>query len=228
MVSPKLAIITAIALLPFTFINGSYGASYYHSGLHADSAEITPFDSQKVNLSVYYASLSQPCATFIIKNLEEIFQSDLINTVNLQLVPWANAYVNKTNHSIICQNGPDECELNSLQACVLNVFNEVNKHYALIYCFEFLVIQGRQKNWQDCFSQLDLPKEPVLNCYNTGTGTEIGQKYINEAAHLYSPHDFLPWVVVNNQSIGREYENFTRYICEAYKGIPAPATCNLH
>lgn len=105
MVFPKLGIIitAALALVPLLFINESDGASYYPSGLHADIAEIAPFASQKVNLSVYYASLSQPCATFIVKNLEEIFHSDLINILNLQLVPWANAYVDKTNHSIICQ-----------------------------------------------------------------------------------------------------------------------------
>ncbi|KAG5092358.1 hypothetical protein AAZX31_18G186500 [Glycine max] len=230
MVFPKLGIIitAALALVPLLFINESDGASYYPSGLHADIAEIAPFASQKVNLSVYYASLSQPCATFIVKNLEEIFHSDLINIVNLQLVPWANAYVDKTNHSIVCQNGPDECELNSLEACALNVLNDVNKHYALIYCFEFLAIEGRHKNWQDCFSQLDLPEEPILSCYNRGNGTELGQKSINETALLYAPHEFLPWVMVNNQSIGKEYENFSRYVCEAYKGITAPAACNLH
>jgi len=103
MVSPKLAIVSALTLLSFIFINKSDAASYYPSGLHAASAEVTPFASQKVNLSVYYASLSQPSATFIVKNLEEIFHTDLINIINLQLVPWANAYVNKTNQSIICQ-----------------------------------------------------------------------------------------------------------------------------
>nr|KYP35020.1 Gamma-interferon-inducible lysosomal thiol reductase [Cajanus cajan] len=219
MVSPKLSTITALALVFFIFTNESVGASYHPS-------EDTSFASQKVNLSVYYASLCQPCATFIVKNLEGIFHGDLINIVNLQLVPWANAYVDKTNHSIICQNGPDECELNSLEACALNVLNDVNKHYALIYCFEFLAIEGRHKNWQDCFTELELPKEPILNCYNTGNGTEIGQKYINEAAPLYTPYEVLPWVVVNNQSIGKEYENFTRYVCEAYRGTPVPAACN--
>ncbi|ESW12214.1 hypothetical protein PHAVU_008G094200 [Phaseolus vulgaris] len=222
MVSPKLAIVSALTLLSFIFINKSDAASYYPSGLHAASAEVTPFASQKVNLSVYYASLSQPSATFIVKNLEEIFHTDLINIINLQLVPWANAYVNKTNQSIICQNGPDECELNSLETCALNVWNDVSKHYALIYCFEFLAIEGRHKNWQDCFSQLDLPEEPVLNCYIGGNATEIGQKYINETA----PLEFLPLVIVNNQSVGKEYENFTRYVCEAYRGTPVPAVCN--
>lgn len=104
MVSPKLAIISVLTLVPFLFINNkSDAASYYPSGLHGDSAEVAPFASQKVNLSVYYASLSQPSATFIVKNLEQIFHSNLIDIINLQLVPWANAYVNKTNQSLICQ-----------------------------------------------------------------------------------------------------------------------------
>ncbi|TKY65781.1 Gamma-interferon-inducible lysosomal thiol reductase [Spatholobus suberectus] len=227
MVSPKLAIITALALVSFIFVNESDGASHYPSGVHAASAEITALASQKVNLSVYYASLCQPCATFIV-NLEQIFHNNIINIVNLQLIPWANASVDKTKHSIICQNGPDECELNSLEACAINVWNDVNKHYGLINCFEFLAIDGRHKNWEDCFSQLDLPKEPILNCYNRGNGTEIGLKYINETAPLYTPYEFLPWVVVNNQSIGKEYENFTRYVCEAYRGTPVPEACNLH
>jgi len=51
------------------------------------AVEVAP--SQKVNLLVYYASLSQPSATFIVKNLEEIFHSDLINIINLHLVPQA-------------------------------------------------------------------------------------------------------------------------------------------
>ncbi|KAL2330689.1 hypothetical protein Fmac_018270 [Flemingia macrophylla] len=130
MVSPKLSTITALALFFFIFTIESVGSSYHPS-------EDSPFASQKVNLSVYYASLCQPCATFIVKNLEGIFHGDLINIVNLQLVPWANASVDKTNHSIICQNGPDECELNSLEACALTVFNDVNKHYALIPALSF-------------------------------------------------------------------------------------------
>ncbi|KAK7339935.1 hypothetical protein VNO77_20622 [Canavalia gladiata] len=224
MASPKLAVITTLALFCFVFINESDGASYPF-GLHANSAEIPAFASQKVNLSVYYESLCLPCATFIVRNLEVIFNNGLINILNLQLVPWANAYVNKTNNSMICQNGPDECELNSLEACALNVWN-VNKSFGLISCFELLSIEGKHKNWQDCFNQLDLPKDPILNCYNGGNGTEIGQKYINEAA--YTPLEILPWVVVNNQSIGKDYENFTRYVCEAYRGIPVPEACNLH
>lgn len=93
MVSPKLSITIVMTLLLLLFINES----------QTDGAEITPFGNQKVNLSVYYESLSQSCATFIVKNLEEIFNNDIIDIVNLQLIPWANSHVNITNNSISCQ-----------------------------------------------------------------------------------------------------------------------------
>lgn len=113
MVSQKLAvpIINVMVLVLLLFIYESEGASYSSSssssGSHIDGAEITapplPIAHQKVNLSVYYESLNEPCAVFIVKNLEEIFYNDVINIVNLQLVPWANASVNRTNNSISCQ-----------------------------------------------------------------------------------------------------------------------------
>ncbi|OIW00857.1 hypothetical protein TanjilG_12798 [Lupinus angustifolius] len=94
------------------------------------------------------------------------------------------------------QNGPDECQLNSLETCALNIWPDVNKQYALIYCFEFLVIEGRSKKWHNCFDQLDLPEDPILNCLITGNGTQ-------------------------------DFANFTYYVCKAYRGIAAPAACNL-
>ncbi|KAK7260012.1 hypothetical protein RIF29_25700 [Crotalaria pallida] len=227
MVSPNVAIIIAMTLVLFFSIYESKGASY-SSASHIDGAdEITPFAHQKVNLSVYYESLCQPCAVFIIKNLEEIFNNDLINIVNLRLVPWVNAYVNMTNNSISCQNGPDECKLNSLETCSLNIWPDVNIQYALIYCFEFLVIEGRNKKWHNCFDELDLLEEPILDCLDTGNGTELGKRYINEISQLYPPPSFVPWVVVNNEPIGEDYENFAYYVCKAYRGVAAPAACNL-
>ncbi|XP_045833735.1 gamma-interferon-responsive lysosomal thiol protein-like [Trifolium pratense] len=211
MVSPKLSNTIVIALVFLFFTYESKGESM-----------------SKVNLSIYYDSLCQSCAIFIVKNIEEIFNNDLIDIVNLQLVPWANSYVNQTNNSISCQNGPDECELNSLEACALNIWPNVDTHYGLIHCFEFLAIDGKNKMWQNCTNQLGLPLEPIKNCFNRGNGTELGQKYIDEIAKLDPPHSFVPWVVVNNQPIGKDYENFTQYVCKAYKGDAIPAACNVH
>ena len=59
--------------------------------------------SQKVNLSVYYEALSPSCASFIVKNLARIFDNGLYTILNLRLVPWGNAYLNKSSNAIVCQ-----------------------------------------------------------------------------------------------------------------------------
>lgn len=96
--SPKLPITIVIPLILLFFTYDSKGASYDTSG-----SQIKPVDYEKVNLSVYYESLSNSSAVFIVKNLREIFNNDLIDIVNLQLVPWANSHVNQTNNAISCQ-----------------------------------------------------------------------------------------------------------------------------
>ncbi|KAG5020108.1 hypothetical protein AAZX31_06G205300 [Glycine max] len=228
MVFPKLVITIVLILVLFFFIYESEGASYssgsYNVGHGADIN--TPYDHQKVNLSVYYDSLCQSCATFIVKDLLNVFYNNLISIVNLQLVPWANAYVNNTNNSISCQNGPDECELNSLESCALNLWHKVDIRYYLINCFEYLVIGGKSMEWVNCLSQLGLPKEPIMKCFNMGNGAQLGKTYINQTAQLYPPPSFLPWVVVNNQPVGKDYANFAHYVCKAYKGAAVPEVCN--
>lgn len=48
-----------------------------------------------------------------------------------------------------------------------------DKYYALIHCMEFLVIDGTHSDWQSCFNSLGLSEEPILECYNNGTGAKV-------------------------------------------------------
>ncbi|TKY63546.1 Gamma-interferon-inducible lysosomal thiol reductase [Spatholobus suberectus] len=125
------------------------------------------------------------------------------------------------------KNGPHECELNSLESCALNLWSKVDIQYALIECFEFKTVVGRTKEWLDCLNQLGLPEEPILNCFNIGNGTQLGKNYINQIAQLYPRPSFVPWVVVNNQPVGKDYANLTHYVCKAYRGVAVPEACNL-
>ncbi|KAG5054043.1 hypothetical protein JHK85_006553 [Glycine max] len=211
----------------------SYASASHNVGHGADIN--TSLAHQKVNLSVYYDSLCKTCAKFIIEDLRDIFGNNLISIVNLQLVPWANAYVNNTNKSISCQD----------------------IQYQFVNCFEFLAIKGTIKEWkEECLNQLGLPKEPFLNCFNMGNGTEplktaeppvltvlhrfpvrfeglsepddklLGKTYINQIAQLDPPPSFVPWVVVNNQPVEKDYANFAHYVCKAYRGVVVPGICN--
>ncbi|KAK3227380.1 hypothetical protein Dsin_007242 [Dipteronia sinensis] len=205
----------------FLFISSSVAAASY-SNFDGNKVSSSP-DPQNVNFSIYYETLSPNCSKFIIKNLESVFNNGLISIINLRLVPWGNANISKsTNDSIVCEHGPDECLLNTVQACAINVYNDVNMYLGLISCIEFLAVEGRQMDWKTCFSSLGLPLKPVMDCYNSINGTMLELQYEYETAHLVPPHTLLPWVVVNNQPIRDNYENFTTYVCNAYKGKKVP------
>jgi len=101
----KLVITNALMLILFLSMYESEGASNSSGSLSVvNGANINPpLAHQTVNVSVYYDSLCQSCAQFIIRDLKNVFDSNLISIMNLRLVPWAKAYINKTNSSISCQ-----------------------------------------------------------------------------------------------------------------------------
>ena len=94
---------TFVIVFPFLlFIFQSDSISAYdldYGRVNKDSKLV----SQKVNLSVYYEALNPSCASFIVKNLARIFDNDLNTIVNLRLIPWGNAYLNKSSNAIVCQ-----------------------------------------------------------------------------------------------------------------------------
>ncbi|CAN6715496.1 unnamed protein product [Malus baccata var. baccata] len=146
---------------------------------------VSSIEAQKLTLSVYYETLCPRCATFIVKNLARIFDNELITILNLRLVPWGNASTNNSKNATFCQHGPDECRLNSLEACAIDVLHDVNKHFALIYCIEFLAIEGRHKEWQTCFSSLGLPLKPVLDCYESANATKDYENFASYVCKAY-------------------------------------------
>ncbi|KAK9124604.1 hypothetical protein Sjap_014206 [Stephania japonica] len=50
-------------------------------------------------------------------------------------------------------------------------------------------------------------------------------QYGNETKSLVPPHEYVPWVVVNNKPLYTDYANFTTYVCKAYNGT-VPRVCN--
>ncbi|KAI5325966.1 hypothetical protein L3X38_035040 [Prunus dulcis] len=178
--------------------------------------------SEKVSVALYYETLCPYCADFIVNHLVKLFQNGLISIINLRLVPWGNAWLN-SDGSFSCQHGSDECLLNTIEACTISIYPDVNRHFAFIHCVERLSLQGRHSAWANCFEMSRLGTTPI-DCYNSGNGNVIEGKYGRETAQLKPPLRFVPWVLVNNQPLQEDYENFMAYICKAYKGQP-PEAC---
>ncbi|KAF8018775.1 hypothetical protein BT93_H3624 [Corymbia citriodora subsp. variegata] len=181
--------------------------------------------SNKVSLGLYYESLCPYSADFIVNHLARIFESDLISHVDLNLVPWGNAKI-KGNTTFDCQHGPSECLLNTVEACAIDIWPDLNEHFPLIYCIEKLVYSHDFTQWESCFEPLGLDSKLVSDCYAGGRGKELELEYAAETNALQPPHQYVPWVVVDGKPLYDDYENFMGYICEAYSGTAKPEACS--
>ncbi|XP_021716280.1 gamma-interferon-inducible lysosomal thiol reductase-like [Chenopodium quinoa] len=176
-----------------------------------------------VKLDLYYESLCPFSAKFIMSKLPVIFENGLMDIVDLRLFPWGNAKL-ASNNSITCQHGPKECLLNTVEACAIYAWPNVDVHVPFITCVESQASAGKYKEWKACFQELGLDPEPVNTCYKGEGGKQLELIYANLTASLKPPHVYVPWVVVDGKPLEDDYENFISHICKAYKGIP-PTAC---
>ncbi|KAK8613298.1 hypothetical protein V6N13_101063 [Hibiscus sabdariffa] len=79
--------------------------------------------------------------------------------------------------------------------------------------------------WRNCSDQLGLRADMINKCYSTGIGIKFLLQHGNETANLKPPHEYVPWVVVNNEPLTDDYENFVKSVCDAYQGDPKPEAC---
>ncbi|GAB4860239.1 hypothetical protein Ancab_011719 [Ancistrocladus abbreviatus] len=217
----------ASALQYMTFSLFSYFILFISVAASSPSSALRtlPSDSEKVSVALYYESLCPYSANFIINYLVKVFEDDLISIIDLKLVPWGNAKI-RGNNSFDCQHGPSECLLNTIEACAINVWPDLNKHFPLIYCIETLVYKHKYLQWETCFDKLRLDPEPIAECYSSGYGEKLELEYAAETSALQPPHEYVPWVVVDGQPLYEDYENFISYICKAYKGSVALSACS--
>lgn len=85
-------------------------------------------------------------------------------------------------------------------------------------------LENKMNEWVNCFGMSGLGKAPI-DCYTSGYGEVLERKYAAETSQLNPPHRFVPWVVVNNQPLREDFENFVSYICKAYRGTKIPEAC---
>ncbi|TVU47417.1 hypothetical protein EJB05_07018 [Eragrostis curvula] len=177
----------------------------------------------KVDVALYYESLCPYSARFVVNHLAKVFADGLLDAIDLTLFPYGNARVGPDG-KISCQHGEYECLLNTVEACAIDAWPELNKHFQFIYCVEDLVVKRQYRDWESCFAKLGLDSKPVTECYKSEQGHQLELKYANQTDALVPPHRYVPWVVVDGQPLLEDYENFQAYICKAYKGTP-PKVC---
>lgn len=104
----SLKFISLLVLLSFLSVYASR-SSFEDQGINVQSTleprklEGPPTKVEKVELVLYYETLCPYCKEFIVKELIKVFDRDLINIVNLRLVPYGNAHIQEPDKTIVCQ-----------------------------------------------------------------------------------------------------------------------------
>ncbi|KAG6527498.1 hypothetical protein ZIOFF_009601 [Zingiber officinale] len=154
-----------LLLLSFFVLSVSYRTT---------SAAVASSDSaSKVSVALYYETLCPYSANFIVNYLAKIFENGLISIVDLELVPYGNARIR--NGTISCQHGPYECLLNTVEACAIATWPDLNEHFSFIYCVEDLALKHKYLEWGSCFSKTGLDSLAVLECYDNDYGKKVCQ-----------------------------------------------------
>ncbi|KAK6943193.1 Gamma interferon inducible lysosomal thiol reductase GILT [Dillenia turbinata] len=187
------------------------------------NCELFSSPSEKVNLTLYYETLCPYCANFIVGKLSTIFNNGIIDITNLRLVPWGNALMYE-NGSFQCQHGRDECILNIIEGCIVHSYPEPAEEYGFIKCIEDLTRNRTYDKWESCF-QTTGSLTPVADCLDSDLALQIAMQNNEETGFLNPPHEYVPWVIVNGTPILEDLENFTYYVCNAYKGNFLPNAC---
>uniref|UniRef100_A0ACD5VSI2 Uncharacterized protein n=1 Tax=Avena sativa TaxID=4498 RepID=A0ACD5VSI2_AVESA len=157
--------------------------------------------ARRVSVSVYYEAMCPFCSGYVVNDLARIFQNGLSSIVDLRLVPFGNGRVSPDG-SMTCQHGEDECRLNAIEACVIRLWPDAEHHFPFIYCIEHLSLIQKWGAWESCFHETGLASQPVIDCYNSGTGRQLELQNAAETFALQPPHQFVPWVVVNGRPLG--------------------------
>ncbi|XP_010937930.1 gamma-interferon-responsive lysosomal thiol protein isoform X2 [Elaeis guineensis] len=145
----------------------------------------SPVSARKVPLALYYETLCPYCSNFIVNYLAKIFENGLIDIIELDLIPYGNARIG-SNDTISCQHGPNECVLNTVEACAITAWPDVSEHFSFIYCVESLVMEHKYLEWESCFSKTGLDSNAVLDCYKSGYGKK---DYRNFEAYICKAYD---------------------------------------
>nr|KJB74112.1 hypothetical protein B456_011G273500 [Gossypium raimondii] len=189
--------------------------------------------NDKVTVSLYYeTSLCPRCASFISNDLVKVFHTDLHTIINLRM-SLDGRLCNNVHH------GEEECHLNTIHSCVIHFWPDVKEHLEFIGCTEQQSLKGGpvEALWKNCSEKLRLndneTKEKTLLLQQAYVLQHVIKLYAVQPKNVTAAcfccnmltSEYVTWVVVNHQPLRQDFENFVKYVCQAYKGDHKPAAC---
>lgn len=101
-----------------------------------------------------------------------------------------------------------------------------DESFEFIRCVQNFIAEGKIDESSSCLdSNTPDHGKALQNCYESGLGQKLELLYADLTAALNPPHEYVPWVTVNEVPLHMDIGNFMKYICKAYKGTSTPKAC---
>ncbi|KAM4808804.1 gamma-interferon-inducible lysosomal thiol reductase [Rhinophrynus dorsalis] len=183
-----------------------------------------------VQVELYYESLCGGCRNFLIYQLFPTWLM-LNNIMNVTLVPYGNAQERNVSGkwNFECQHGPEECLGNTMEACLINLLENIDSYFAVIFCMESS--RNVTNALEPCLAvyEPELPVKTVLECVNGDLGNKLMHQNALRTGALSPPHQYVPWVVINGKHTDElqalAQASLFNLVCDTYKG-PKPDACS--
>ncbi|XP_069597104.1 gamma-interferon-inducible lysosomal thiol reductase isoform X2 [Ranitomeya imitator] len=127
-----------------------------------------------------------------------------------------------------CQHGPDECYVNTIEACVMYHLKDLQNYFFVIFCIE--QSSNLTSALEPCLAayQPDLSTKTVMDCVNGDLGNKIMHENAIKTDSLKPPHAYVPWVVINGKHNDTLQDTaisaLFNLVCDMYTGVK-PEAC---
>ncbi|XP_028156243.1 gamma-interferon-inducible lysosomal thiol reductase-like [Ostrinia furnacalis] len=189
------------------------------------------YPKNKVQIKVYYESLCPGSIDFFKNQLRPAVQA-LAPFLDIHLVPYGNAKTREVSGHFYfkCQHGPEECFVNRLHACAVDVLR--NESQAVIFnaClmqyskfrrlpkFDYRIVVS----W--CNYTLQLRTQGIWECVNGDRSSALLKAYGEETRALRI--SYVPYVVLGSSTDGPDDAGGDLMSTICHKLSPAPPPCD--
>lgn len=171
-----------------------------------------------VDITLYYEAFCPGCHEFIGGDLSNSIE-EIGEIMNVELIPYGNARPDSKG-VIQCQHGEKECAANIWDACAIEHY-EFETHWKFIQCMEANWIHQLDRV-ESCATAAEIDYTQLSVC---ATGDE-GKTLLAKMGSKTNKHSYVPWIIIDGESVDNMYSDLTELICSKYTGPNRPEACN--
>ena len=171
----------------------------------------------KVKVNFYMESMCPGCKYYTKTVLGKLMEKpDFVSMVDFKLVPYGNGRL--AGEEIQCQHGDQECEGNTILACMQEHYPITAESLGFVPAFVCMEEESGvpADDFKKCAEMHNIDQATIMTCANGPQGKALALAAAQDTESLNPPHEYAPWVTLNGQPMRDEAYDLQKNVCKAY------------